>query len=175
MHFKRSDGKHNADYALRDLYKEYKNQSKNPVSYKIYSEFLKEYNDRVMHEIIYSALQYKMPYRLGYIRIQRRKLIPYVKEGKLIKKHLPVDYKATKELWAKQYPKLSDEEIKQIPNKKILYHLNEHSGGYGVRFYWDKMISNAINQSCYIFKATRTCKEDLAKFIKDIKIIEYFD
>ena len=98
-----------------------------------------------------------------------------MKDGKLVKRCLSPDWKASKELWEKQYPGLTTDEISAIKNKKILYHLNEHSGGYGARFFWDKTTSNAINQSAYVFKATRTLKEELAAHIKDIKIIEYFD
>lgn len=178
MAYKRTTGKHNCDYGLIDLYKEYKSESKDPVSYKTYSEFIKEYNERIMNAVIYEALEYKMPYRLGYLRIQKRKKKPYFKDGKLIKKHISIDWKRTLDSWRSQWPNLTDEEIKQIPlgeDKKILLHHNDHTNGYSVRFYWDKRFSNAKNQIAYIYKATRTIKEELASFIKKNGIIEYLE
>ena len=169
MAYKRGEGKNNADYALRSLYKEYKSKVENPIDYKIYSEILKEYNERIINNIIYSALEYKMPYRLGYIRIQRRKKTPYVNNnGEIVSGHLGIDWQKSLALWRKKYPGLSDEELKNIPNKKRLNYLNEHTNGYSARFFWDKNLSNVKNQSCYVFKSTRTAKETLAKYIKKL-------
>lgn len=175
MEFKRGTGKNNANYSLKELYKEYKLISKNPVPYRVYADFLKEYNDRIIKAIIYENLEYKMGYRLGYLRLQKRKKVPFFKDGKLIKDHINPDWKRTKDYWTKEYPGLTSEEIKAISNKKVLLHHNDHSNGYSVRFYWDKKMSNVKNQSCYIFKATRTAKEDLARFIKKTGLIEYFE
>lgn len=175
MAYKRGLGKNNADVSLKELYKNYKIKSKNPVPYKIYAEFLREYNERIIRAIIYENLEYKMPFKLGFIRIQKRKLTPYMKEGTLVKKHLSPDWKRTREYWSKEYPGLTSEELKAIPNKKVLLHHNDHTNGYSVRFYWDKRISNVKNQSSYIFKATRTAKEELAAFIKKTGILDYFE
>jgi hypothetical protein len=174
--YKRTIGKNNADCALPELYKHYKKTIDNPVIYKIYSQFLKEYNSRIMDAIIYENLEYKMPCRLGYLRIQRRRLKPFVdNEGKIVKSHIAPDWYSTKKYWMKIYPGLTEEEIKNIEHKKIIRHNNDHTNGYSTRFFWDKRYSNVKNQSCYIFKATRTAKENLAKFIKKIGLIEYFD
>jgi thiol-disulfide isomerase/thioredoxin len=175
LSYKRGTGKNNASYALRELYKEYKSMSDNPVEYKVYAELLKEYNDRIIKAIIYDNLEYKMPYRLGYLRLQKLKKIPFFKDGKLIKKHISPDWKRTKEFWEKEYPGLTTEELDLIPDKKVLIHHNDHTDGYSARWYWDKRFSNVKNQSCYIFKATRTAKETLAAFIKKIGLIEYFE
>lgn len=175
MAFKRTNGKNNCDYKLIDLYKEYKLMSKNPVSYKVYSSFIKEYNERIMKGIIYDGLQYKLPYKIGYIAIRKRKKTPYFKNNKLIKDHIGVDWKRTLESWRKKWPNLTDQEIKEIPNKKKLLYHNDHTNGYSVRFFWDKQFSTIKNQSSYIFKATRTNKEKLAKFIKKNNNLQYFE
>lgn len=175
MAYKRGVGKNNADVSLKELYKNYKSKSKNPVPYKIYAEFLKEYNQRIIQAIIYENLEYKMPFKLGFIRIQKRKLTPYIKNGELIKKHLHPDWKRTRDYWAEKYPGKTSEELKLISDKKVLLHHNDHTNGYSVRFYWDKRVSTVKNQTAYIFKATRTTKEDLAKFIKKTGVLDYFE
>lgn len=176
MAFKRGEGKYNADIVIKNLYNEYKNKSKNPISFRTYSLILNEYNDRIIKHIIYSALEYKMPYRLGYIRIQRRKKAPYIgDDGKIVDYHLGVDWQKSLALWRKKYPGLSDEELKEIPDKKKLKYLNEHTNGYSARFYWDKNLSNVRNQSNYVFRATRTAKEILAAYIKKIGRVIYLE
>jgi len=175
MAYIRGEGKNNADYTLRDLYKEYRNKDKNKVDYKLYAEFLKEYNERILNAIIYENLEYKFPYKLGYLRIQKRKKTPYIKNGELVTVHMQIDWKRTLDSWRKKYPNLTDEEIKEIPNKKRLLYHNDHTNGFSVRFYWDKRFSTAKNQSSYIYKTTRTVKENLARFIKKRKILEYFE
>lgn len=175
MAFKRGNGKNNASVGLKDLYIEYKSESKKPVEYGIYSEFLKEYNKRMMDAMIFANLEYKLPYSLGTIRIQRRKKSPYVKDGKLIKRHLCPDWKKTLDSWREKWPNLTDEEILKIPNKKVLRHHNDHTNGYSVRFLWDKRFSNAIGQSAFVFKANRTIKENLAKYIKKYGTNDFFE
>lgn len=175
MVFKRGNGKNNSDVKMIDFYNNYRDNSKNPVDYKTFSNVIKEYNDRIMNAIIYENLEFRMPFRLGYIRIQRRRLTPFEKDGKIVKQHIMPDWKKTLEYWKKIYPNKTVDEIKKIPNKKILRYLNEHTNGYSARFYWDKKISNVKNQSCYIFKATRTAKENLASYIKKTGKIEYFE
>jgi len=173
MAYKRNEGKNNADYSLRELYKRYKTNIENPVPYKTFADFLREYNSRIMDAIIYERLEFRMPARVGYVRIQRRRLMAYMKDGQIVKKHIPVDWKRTLDYWRELYPDKTDQEIKEIPNKKVLRHHNEHTNGNSVKFYWDKSRSIAVNQSCYVFKATRTAKEDLARFIKKTGIL-YF-
>ncbi len=175
MAYKRNEGKNNADYSLKELYKRYKVNSKEPLPYKTFAAFIREYNSRIMDAIIYERLEFRMPARVGYIRIQRRSLKAYVKDGEIIKTHLPIDWHRTLEYWRKTYVGKTDQEIKEIPNKKVLRYHNDHTNGNSVRFYWDKSRSIAKNQSCYIYKATRTAKEDLARFIKKTGILEYFE
>lgn len=175
MAYKRGEGKNNCDYSTSSLYKEYKKSVKDSVPYVLYVKFIKEYNERIISAVIYDALEYRMPYRLGYLRIQKRKLVPYIVDDKVITKHISIDWKRTLDSWRKKSPGLTDEEIKLIPNKKVLLQRNEHSNGFSVRFLWDKRYSVAVNQSSYIFKATRTAKEELARFIKKTGIVDYFE
>ena len=175
MAYKRGIGKNNVDCALKELYKGYKKSIEKPVDYKTYAAFIKEYNSRIIDAVIYERLEYVMPARMGRLRLQRQKHVPYVKDDKVVTTHIRPDWKRTLDYWHKIYPGKTDEEIKLIPNKKVLKYQNEHSNGYSARFCWDKSRSNVINQSCYVFKATRTSLENLARFIKKTGIIEYFE
>lgn len=175
MAYKRGLGKKKSDLALADLYKHYKSIIKNPVDYKTYSSFLKEYNDRIMKAIIYENLEYRMPCRMGYFRIQRRRIKPLVIDGVVKKTHLKVDWARTLKIWREKYQGLTDQEISDIKDKKIYRYTNDHTNGYSCRFFWDKRYSNIKHQSCYAFIATRTAKETLARFIKKTGLIEYFD
>lgn len=175
--YKRTTGKFNSDYTLKELYKEYKLGSKNPVSYQIYTFILKNYNDRIMRHIIMKNMSFKMPYRLGEIRGQRlkNKAIAIRDDGIIDRRKLPADWNATLAYWRKIYPDKTMEEIKAIPDKKVLRHLNLHTGGYRCRFYWDKVISNVKNQYYYTFKASRTNKNKMSSFVKSKETIPYYE
>ena len=174
MTYIRGKGLNNANIRLKELYKNYKSKSKNPVEYSKYAEFLKEYNERIMYSLIYDSLEYRMPYKLGFLRLQKRQMTPYMKDGKLCKKSLAPDWERTKNYWKELYPDMTFEEMKDIPNKKVLFHHNDHTDGYSARFNWDKKISTTKNQSQYMFRVTRTIKKELAKYIKEVGIIDYF-
>lgn len=175
MAYIRGEGKNNAAIRLIDFFKNYKKHTDNPVDYKTYSNFIKDYNDKIINAMVYDSIEFKMPFKLGTLRVQKTKYTPYLKDGKLKKNHMPIDWKSTLESWRKKYPDKTDEEIKLIPDKKLIYHLNEHTGGFTARFFWDKRLSNIKNQSCYRFSATRTVKENMAKYIKRIGFVEYFE
>jgi hypothetical protein len=173
----RGKGKTNCDYSLKDLYKEYKKQVKNPVDYTTYVSVLKEYNDRIMKLIIYSNLSFKMPYRLGYLHGQKTKTktLPDRSDDIIDVEKMPVDWDATLRYWGKTYPDKTKEEIKAIKGKRKIRHLNLHTDGWRCRFYWDKIISNVKNQSYYIFKASRTNKERMSSFAKEKQDILYYE
>ncbi len=72
-----------------------------------------------------------------------------------------VDWKATKELW-KKYP-----EYGKGDNKKMVYHVNEHTDGYRYKFLWDKQATeNVKNKALYSLQPSRANKRTLAAHIK---------
>ena len=95
-----------------------------------------------------------MPYRLGTVRIKKRKIDI---------NNLKPDFG----LFNK-----SDETYK---NK----HLNEHSNNYYVRYYWTKRVETLIkNKSVYTYIPTRANKRELARRIKENtidQINKYFE
>ena len=121
---------------MLDIFKYYKTQEANNVDYKTFASVIKEYNSRIMDAIIYEKLEFKMSYNLGYLRIQRRKKTAYLKDDKLKKYHLGIDWKKTKDFWLKEYAGKTWDEIKDIKGKKKFTFHNDHTNGWSCRFFW---------------------------------------
>ena len=161
-------GRVQADYTAKDMYKWYKKKYDNPVEWRVYSDFLKEFYTELFNLIIYNGIDYIMPGRLGSIRIRRRQNIQKLDENGEVIHNLKPNWKKTLELWEKKYPNATREEVKNIPNKPIIYHLNDHTDGSYFRWYWDKMTCNVKNQSAYRFEPIRDKKREAAKAWKEI-------
>jgi len=162
-----SKGKIEIHAGLKEFFKYYKNSYKNNVNYSTYAKVIKELNKEVSKAIIYEGFELKLPGRLGYLSIIKKKhKLRTNEEGKVDTRFLPVDYQATKELWARMYPNKTEEEIKQIPDRKRVFLRNTHSSGYIYGWFYNKFTCNAKNKSVYYFKASRTNTRELAKYVK---------
>lgn len=141
---------------------------------KIQSEF----NVAWMRELIIGkGLIFNLPCGLG--RMFCRKYKPKLrldKEGNVITRSLPVDWYTTKQKWAEKWPGLTPAELKLIPQKPIVYCLNEHSGGYRYEIYWDNYMLRLKNHQAYNFVANRTNHRYLAHVIKNpTGAVDYYD
>lgn len=129
---------------LKDSYKVYKEKnpkgSKHYVETKVYRSICYEFNKRISNFVLLEAGEFRIPYRLGVLRIRKRKTNM---------ENLRMDFAATKKHGVK------------------LYHLNEHSREYYYRYYWRKSQSIVKNKTAYSFKATRDNTRKLASLIKD--------
>lgn len=145
------------------------------IDYKTFSSVVKDFNQELSRMIIEDAVEFKMPLRLGFVRIKKYKKKPQLKpDGTIDKKNMSINWKASKELWAKEYPGKTSEELKEIHHKPLVYHLNEHTDGYGFLLYWNKKGSNAINRSIYSMVFTFSNNRHLASILKrDIKVDYY--
>lgn len=113
-------------------------------------------NKKIANSIIKKSFELRMPYRLGFLRVKAFKQnIKFTEDGKLDTQKNPIDWKATKDLWKELYPNKTAAELKAIPNKKLIVHVNEHSNGYTMKWHWDRRTSNLVNQSVYVFKAVK--------------------
>jgi len=141
--------KHIYQYYIKDISK----SSKYYQPYNIYRAICEDANKELSDEIL-EGYFFKMPYRLGTIRIKKRKVDL---------NNLKPDFGLFNS---------SDEEFK---NK----HLNTHSNNYYVRYYWTKRVETLIkNKSVYSFIPTRANKRELAKRIKENtmeQINKYFE
>jgi hypothetical protein len=156
---KRTKGKHCTDYTLADSYKLYCEKYDTFVDYSIYRRICVEFNEnQIMQNTVLKGGEFYLPVKLGTIGVRKKVARPFFsKDGEFQVNHLPVDYKATRALWAK------DPEARI--NKKVIRNLNEHSNRYRYRFYWDKRTCTVPNQSAYVFLATRTHSRELAAII----------
>lgn len=166
-----STGKIAVHVGIKDFFKYYKEKFKDSkheqVNYQTYSRVINKVNEAIAKLIIYEGFEFRLPGKLGYISIVRRKIkLKLDENGKVDTRYLPVDYSATRKLWLETYPNLSYKEILEIPNKKRVYQVNKHTAGFTFKWYYSKFTSNAVNKSVYFFKPSRTNKRELASYIK---------
>ncbi len=166
----RNKNKIQVDYKSDDLYKFYiKNNPhmEDIVSKATYMEIIKDFMREKFNHMMISNIEYYLPARLGNVTIKSKRIEASLDaDGNLDKTKLAVDYNKTLKLWAKIYPNKTLDEIKAVPDRRMVYHLNEHSDGRKVYFFWDKLTSNVRNQSAYRVQFTRTLKRTLAAYIK---------
>lgn len=174
--FKRNKRKYITNFSLRDVHKFYKEQYNSSLNSNIFHNIIKDFFTESFYEIITKGGEFIMPYRLGSIRLRKRKRnIKINPDGTINRSKMPVDWAATKKMWEEKYPLLTSEEIANIPveEKGLKYNWNEHTDRYQFRFYWEKIISNVPNRNFYTFKAPRTYKQFLSKALKENKDIKY--
>lgn len=142
---------------LWDAYKFYK--KKYPEStreLRSYVDMCHLFNKKISNSIIKNSTEFRLFNRLGLLRIKAFKLtLKFKEDGRLDTRKNAVDWPKTKQLWHDMYPDKTDEEIKAIPNKKVVIFLNEHSNGYTMKWYWDKRVCNFKNQTVYSFKPVK--------------------
>lgn len=160
------------DIKIKDFYNYYSNKTfktkinkysrtdKNSpyfVSLRQYSEIINFMNKEVVNLILHDAFEFKMPSNLGSISIRKKKVEPYIDDNGKFINPLPIDRKATKELWD------IDEEAKN--NNKKVYHYNEHSDGYIAKGYYNKQTAKYVGKGKYFIKLTRSIKQEINKIM----------
>lgn len=162
-------------FGILDFYKSYKRKSLNPVNKGVYSSIVKEINESISNAMIYTGYEFEMPNIKFSISIAKKKhKIKFDESGNPIIKWLPVDYQETKKLWNKLYPDKTEEEILKIPDRPRVYNRNKHSNGYVYRWYFNRILSNCVNQSVYYFEPTRTNRRNLAKYIQSEDFVDRY-
>lgn len=138
--------KHIYQFYIKDIDRD----SKYYIDYRTFRTICEEFNKELSNEIL-EGYFFKMPYRLGILRIKKRK----------------IDFNNLK-------PNFGEFNKSEIKNK----HLNEHSNNYYVKYHWNKRFATLIkNRSLYSFIPTRANKRTLAKLIKSdhLQINKYFE
>ena len=143
-------------YKLKHFYSFYMNEVKGnrlyEVEFTLYKALVGECFKRVMVGILYDNKFFKMPYSLGTISVQKRKVNLATLRGHPSR----VDWETTNKIG------------------KITYHLNEHSHNYRYWFRWDRRRAQRKNLRFYKLTMTRQNKRLLAKLIKSGKY-DYFE
>jgi hypothetical protein len=143
-------------YTSRDLYSDYI-KDKIPgdpyyISFKEYYSICGDYYKWIVSQMIDESKTIKLPFRLGYIYVGKRK--PAILSGATLPfdkrpmNSLSIDWKETKKFG------------------KWIHHINDHTGGYKYRFIWSKIECFVLNREFYRLVFTRTNKRYLAKMIK---------
>jgi hypothetical protein len=142
-------------YIIYDFYKAYKKNievdSPYFVTYKQYSTILNLYYKGLSTLLIEHGRAIKLPCNLGVIKIVKKKMKfsnPMYATS--------IDWESTRKY------------------KKVIHHINEHSGGYKYLFMWDKQGAYLTNISKYKFVPIRDSKRKLAFYIKN-KVRDYFE
>ena len=145
-YFGRGKNKIQDVYNLKDMYEEYLQEveegSPYHVTYQQYRGICENFYKEMMGKVLDHAAEFKMPYNLGKIYVDKKKVSP----GN--KKRLGIDWDLTNKYG------------------KFIYHLNEHSRGYKYIFIWEKKTYRTKNKNLYKFIPSRTNKRRLAKLIK---------
>jgi len=152
-------------YGIKEIYKFYKGEVENPVEQKLFVSLWKEFANLTTNDIV-AGKDFTMPFHIGVLGIRKRKIqVKLNTDGSIDKRYLRPDWKATKELWAR------DSEAKE--RKQIVFHLNKHFGGFNCKWFWDKSTCYVPNQTAYSLVMSRENKRKLAKAIFDGEVDYY--
>lgn len=142
---------------LVDAYKMYRKANKKSViDHKKYIEICHLFNKIVSDKIIRESMEFKIPHGLGTMRIKSVKHTFKTVDGKLDKRRSGVDWKKTKDMYSQMYGTNDWDELKDIPNKKVVIYTNEHSNGYTMKWYWARknscIFTNRLMYSVKVIK-----------------------
>lgn len=166
-------GKHRfkIDKNYVDMYKYYKDTYAKKVDVKLYKKLCLEFNMKLSDKIITDSLDFKMPYKLGNLRVRGKKQPIKFKDGKVDTRAMGVDWASSKKMWKSMWPDKSYKEIMDIPDKKLLVYTNDHSNGYIMKFIWDRRLANIKNGNVYVFKPVKGVQE--AEHYEDPNVLYY--
>lgn len=156
--FKRGKNVIQNPLTITDIYKFYSSKHENSpslsIDYKTFRAICNDANKIISKAIIDDGKLFKVPYRLGIIRIKKRQISF---------DNLKPDFGL--------YMKSNGEHKNKF--------LNEHTGNYYVRFFWTKMRDTIVkNKTPYSFIPTRYNKRYLASILKRdgiLQVNKYFD
>jgi len=165
-YLKRGEGKNKGNVKKYDFYSHYRKNTKFPrMERKEYSSFLKELLTIFSKAIVEENMQLKLG-KLGFIRIQAKKLHYFKKDGNRADT-LKVDWKKTWKYWENKYKGKTRDEITEIKNKTVIYHDNEHTKGEFYLHLWDKLTSVVKYRGFYKFVPSRQYSRLITKIVSD--------
>ena len=132
-----------------------------------YLDLCRRINIALSDKIIKESFDFKMPHRMGALSIRKGKLNICVKDGKLEKGKLIIDWGKSWAYWKEQYPGKTRKEINEIKDKVVIYNMNDHTNGYVMRWKWDKSTCNLPNHTVYQFRPTKQNRLTLAAWINN--------
>lgn len=164
--------KNKSDFGVNDLYKHYKKLRKGKgldfIPQSLFAKILKDYNKAICEKVVEEAYEFRLPFRLGFLRIRKHKnVVKLDEDGKLDTSNMHPDWKATWDLW-KRKPEAREA-------KKLIFHRNKHTNGCYFKYYWDKRTCNIKNSSVYKLEMSRTNKRAITTAINTKENIDYYE
>jgi len=184
------------DLDTKEIYDFYKQSDKvkDPVNRKLFNEIVFEFNRKIASLILDKAFEYKMPYKLGFMRIASRKRKLQIKNGVILKNKLKVNWGETLKLFIKNNPqfnfnfktardflyKLKSKQFGDNPPEHVklknIYHFNQHSDGYIFKIIWDKSYGSIHKRLMfYNFKPSKDFRLTLGKIVKGGDYVKFIN
>lgn len=161
----RGEGKIPTHFGMKDYYSYYSKNYEHEVTRKVYSDVIDDFNKGIVDLMLHKNIDFDFTSLAMTLTIRKNKMVPRLKDGKLVNR-VPVDYKATKDLWA------INEEARE---KKILVrYTNTRTDKYIYGIKIVKKNKSNPNNTYYTFKPCREFQRSLAKRIMDDDL-ESFD
>ncbi len=143
-------------YSTPDSYSHYLTRENSPVSLKDYRLILGEFFKFIM-KLVHDGNKVSLPNRLGHIYVRGRKIKPMFDENGNLKNGLAPDWVKTKAL------RESNEQARI--ERRVVYHLNEHTQGIRYKIKWSKAGSMVENINFYSLVFSRTNKRKVNELI----------
>lgn len=162
--------------SLQDAYKVYR-QKNTKLKKRQYLDICYDITATISDMMIKDSFEYKLPFRLGFIRIKKFKQKLILKDGKIDINKNVIDWEKTWITWNEMYPTLTNKEIRELEGKRVIFQTNDHTEKQIMRFYWDKKFAVTKNKTIYMFKPVKGGEFNnmyrgrlgLAKWIKNDK------
>ena len=148
------------DITRPELYRYYKKNLEGQFSSSEYSKILKEFNRRIIEDVLLTEKIFYLPFGLGQISVKSR--IPKVELNdnfEVVKHNIPINWKGTNQLWER------DAEAKA--QKKLIYYDNRNTNDKVYRVAWDRDGCRIAGMKAYMFTPSRRLKRTLAKCLNE--------
>lgn len=140
--------------SLQGAFKMYKED--NPgIKRSLYLAVAYDITKAIADMIIRESFEYRLPFKLGFLRIRKKKQKIKIKDGRVDVNKNIIDWEATNKYWKEQYPNLTKQELKAIKDKPVIFQTNSHTNGEVMEWYWDRRICSVRNTSVYIFRPVK--------------------
>lgn len=146
--------KYKVTSTLQGAYTLYKEEYED-IDKSIYLDIAYDITAAISDMIIKESLEYRLPGKLGFLRIRKKKHELKIINGRIDLNKNIIDWGRTWEYWNSQYPDLPRKEINKIKGKKVLFQTNPHTDGEVMSWYWDKNTCTIKNNTVYSFSPVK--------------------
>lgn len=151
-----------------DIHKQYREDAKKfPVKFRMRREKFMAIASAMNEAVVEAMLEgheFKLPYRCGILTINKSK--HNWKDMPDDLRYLKPDFNKCWQIWREKWPDKTDEEIKTIKDKPLVYFLNEHSDGYKASIRWRRLFTYTKRIGFYKFFPAKSFRRKLAQKMK---------